>query len=239
MQLPPMLLKFWLFLVCAILCTANPRGLVIDEDLRQEVIRMESEEVEMRIDRDLSHITGTYVFSQPNPARRSEAAAVKILLPVYVDHWIDPRTFAELNAIYTPVISVGGTIYVPQTVQTAVPSWRSFWRGAEFFRAEFVFNLPAEAMAEKFVINATYKQPHMVARKKKYACYCPVLPAIDYRDLLSSGPFTLRAIANEKLKLKRVSKNKSIISESAQQIEVNCIDREEIVIVTAPESLTK
>jgi hypothetical protein len=235
------LLKFWLFPFLSVFCSANPIFLNIGDGIDESHLQMTGEEVHLSVGRESTSITGTYHFAWKDKDD-SKGPFLLIRLPVYVGRPIAITDFDAINALYSPAIFLGENRFSAQGVENGRPAWRSFWRGAKFFHAEFIFRIPASLVTKQFSLRASYQQPHMTARGKKYACYCPFIPNLDGDAQESSGSqydqFKLRAIAAEGSSLKRVSKNSLVFSESAQALEVRCYDNEEIILLVIPAAMT-
>ncbi len=234
----PQILKLWIFSFLIVACRANPVAIVLEDDPDASPLRMTGERVHLSISRESTLVTGTYQFA----LEKSETKAPYLLirLPVYVAHPTETTDFHPLNTLYAPELSLGETRFTAHSVENGQPAWRSFWRGAKFFHADFIFRIPASLVSEKFFLQASYQQPHMIARGKKYACYCPFIPQFDgkvsdWSDWTTkSDAFVLRATVTDASKLKRVSKNSLVFSESPQALEVWCYDHEEIVLLVTP-----
>jgi len=72
----------------------------------------------------------------------------------------------------------------------------------------------------------------MVARGNAYACYCPFRPVVQnplYRAV-DDRSFTLRALASDGVKLRRVSENAKVERDDPGEITLHCIHLEHVVI---------
>jgi hypothetical protein len=213
--------------------TASANPIVVFPNAR--IIQMTREDVHITVGRHSSRVEGDYAFAKvPFTARGYTDEYVRILLPVYTVASVESPDLglSEAQAIYAPQLEIGGKHYEPRGVATSSIKWSSWWRGAKFSLLAFEYAIPSAEVPADFVTHITYTQPHLVARKVSYACYCPFRPIP--REFAGQSPpdneFKLTASAADGVKLSRVSRNKTVLPGREGNIVVQCRHLEDIVI---------
>jgi hypothetical protein len=194
------------------------------------------EDVTVHVGRAQSEVKGAYTFRLTKDAEKPSQRNISFQLPVFVPDGDGTAITASVQQV-NAVLRVGPRTFHPSkdfAISRKTPNSAITMEPDGGVLVYFFFSVPRKLLASEFIAAFEYNQPHLASPQGPLAIYCPILPPWELGqgvDLATSKQFKIRFKSEEKVRLRRISQNRVVRSESGKSVEVGAQHLESIVAV--------